>query len=210
MRGFTDRALILGPDPGACDGKPDTWKRRLKESIQNIINYCEYNYIDVYYLITDEMLYKSPAIVGRDVHAINTLGRGDMHFLSQHNNVYSSYSTRETTTDYSDIVKKAMDSIPLDPDNKTDDARITVVSKREAKVAREIIKQFNLIFNIQFKTPKQYKAVTKQGDCRAVVDVDAKTFLCSVAMSGQVLAPIDVLDLRCATLPVHDWEVPTF
>ena len=52
MRGFTDKALILGPDPSACDGKPVAWKTRFATTLNKIVKYCQSNGIDVYYLVT--------------------------------------------------------------------------------------------------------------------------------------------------------------
>lgn len=208
MQGFTDKALILGPDPGLCDGRPAQWKRHFQESVEAILNYCKYNNIDVYYLATDEMIYPLRSMYMTGAKGILTLGSGDMHFLAVRNSVFSKYESRTWDTSYRELVKKSMETFPVDPDNKSEDARITLVIKREAKVAREIIKNFNLVFNIQYKNKQQYKAVTKAGDCRAVVSVDAKTFLCSVQMSGQVLSPIDVLEIGNANQPVYSWEVP--
>lgn len=207
MRGFTDKALVLGPEPSVCDGKPMAWKMRFTATLNKIVKYCQSNGIDVYYLVTDEMVCKSSVARGNGVLGINTLGRGDMHFLSMYNPVYAHPETIATTDMYKDIVKACMDKVPVPEGDKSEDTRVSVMTKRESKAAKEIIKNFNLIFNIQFKNNAQYKATTKDGDCRAVVKVDATTFNASVQLSGQFLSPIDVLEIGNANLPVFQWEV---
>lgn len=212
MQGFTDKALILGPDPGLCDGKSAMYMRRLTDTIDKIFNYCLYNSIDPYYLLTDEIMYKlnehtTCGIKGK-TKAIWTLGRGDMNFLSVHNDVFKSYQYRNSVNDYSNVIKDAMVKIPFDTKAGTDDERITDMVKREARVARAIIKDFNLVFNIQYRNHQQYKASTKPDDMRAVVFVDAKTFNATVELSGQTLSALDILEVPNANMPVHEWEVP--
>ena len=207
MFGFTDKALILGPDPNMCDGRPDGWKRNYKNTILKIREFCKMSGIELYYLATDEMMYTSSAIKKTEVKCLNTLGRGDMHFFATHNPEYSLYQYREYYDDYMECIKETMEKVPLDAENKTDDARITCVIKRESRVARSIIKDFNLVFNIQFNNHCQYKASTKAGDKRMVVNINAITYLCSTEISGQVVSPLDIIDVPNANMPVYEWEV---
>lgn len=208
MQGFTDKALILGPDPGLCDGRPPMWVGHFAKTVENILKYCKYNNIELMYLLTDEMIYKDNTLFAHNVPAIPTLGKGDMHFLATHNDSFTGWSWRDVDSMSSDIIRKYIEDVVRDKDNRSDDARITVMMKRESRAARDIIRGFNLIFNIQYKNNKQYKAGTKEGDCRAVVTIDAKTFVPTVEMSGQVISPIDVLGIGNANMPVYEWEVP--
>ena len=104
MIGFTNKALLLGPDPSACDGRPAAWKSRYAKTVHTLMQYCIKCGIDAYYLVTDEMMYTCPSIVNTEAKCIATLGRGDMHFLSQHNIVYASYQYRDLCEDYRDVI----------------------------------------------------------------------------------------------------------
>lgn len=203
MRGFTDRALILCPSPVSVYGKPDRYKTHLNNALNNIHLFCEHNLMDVCILCSDQIAVE---YVPKPVVTYSTLTKGDLVFMKQHNPAFKKLENRELSDKYNDIIKQASVKNPIEK-GLIVDQRFSIIVKRESFVSRKIIQDFRLVFNIQPKNSKQYKAKTKDGDTRIVVNIDAFNFVATTEMSGKVMTTSEVIGLQTSNRPVYEWKV---
>lgn len=203
MLGFTDEALVLFPSPDNIVGRPSTYQTRLSKTYNNIMTYCRTNGMTPNILWSDEI---ALSLNGGQATVLRTLTRGDEIFMSQNNDTYASLiDLVQSNSRYSDLISETAKKFPLEKFSNIDE-RFTVVCKRESKVSKAIIGDFRLVFNVQFKNHKQYKAQTKDSDRRIVVSIDALTFLATAELSGKVMPIIELLEHNGGNLPVYDWR----
>lgn len=203
MLGFTDEALVLFPSPDNIVGRHSTYQTRLSRTFKNIMTYCRTNGITPNILWSDEVALK---LNGNQATVLRTLTRGDEIFMSQNNDTYASLiDLVQGDSRYADLISDVAKKFPLEKSSNIDE-RFTVVCKRESKVSKAIIDEFRLVFNVQFKNHKQYKAQTKDSDRRIVVSIDALTFLATAELSGKVMPIIELLEHNGGNLPVYDWR----
>ena len=92
------------------------------------------------------------------------------------------------------------------PPNITDEARLEFVIKHSSKAVSKILPKYKLIVHFVKRNNAQYKVLTKPGDGRVVINIDADSFTPTIFMSGSPVEPVSFLERADGNLPVYNWK----
>ena len=200
MKGFDDKALLLFPKPESYDLRDTNYKYDFKQAVSKLCDYLETIGISPHVFYSDDVARELDN--GRFVY-VNTLGRSDRYFTYRHcQGMLDAMS--ESHVNYDDIYAKYIDS-SIDLRKLSIEERFELVLSRSAKATKDIIKSYRLVIHFKKQGNSQYTAVTKAGDGRILIEVNASNFVPATYMSGLQVHPVDILAVPYANKPLNKW-----
>lgn len=201
MLGFDTKALILFPYMENYESRPYNYKNSMRVAVDKLCSYLKENGIEPHVFYTDDV---ARSIAHRDFTYISTLGKADSFFASKYcNNMESALTLPKF--DYEDIYNKIIAKDPGTAEMSTDD-RFNMVCRHATKAANQIIPLYKIVIHFKFKTNVQYKAVSKAGDNKIRISVDASTFIPEAYMSGMSMDINALLQCTYANRSLTVWE----
>ena len=201
MYRYAEEALILCPAYECYTNKADTYYINMRRSLANIVAFLKSKDITPCMLASDEVAnIEDP----EGVKWYQTFTTGDKLFVKKY--CGSIKADRDDFLTVPDLYAKALKQFPMakhtNPELAFDD-----VLKRTAKIERELIKRFKVIFTIQTKNNASYNIKPKEGSEVILVQINNGNFLPETYLGNMMINPIDLLDYSLGNRPTYEWRV---
>ncbi len=179
MKGFDDKALILFPKSESYDQRSNEYKANFRLAVGNLVDYLLKQNITPHVFYTDDVAHE---VFLPSMKYVSPLGPGDLFFAAQ-NCVGLSDARRQDLIRYPDAYAVSEKRVPV-ISRDTVEERFSDVLSRTSIAEREIIKQYHIVCHFIRRGNPAYKLVSKSGDGRIILEIDAITFLPTAYMSG--------------------------
>lgn len=201
MIGFDDKALILFPHWENYDSRNFNYKSQFRTCVRNLCNYLATQGIVPHVFYTDD--------VARELSLdefvwVSTLSKADCFFTSKYCNNMASALTLPTVT-FDEVYNKITEKDPGDPYMTVED-RFNMVCRHANKAANQIIPMYKIVIHFRFKNKAQYKVVSKAGDNKIRINVDANNFVPEAFMGGMSMDIVSLLQAPYANRSLITWE----
>ncbi len=202
MKGFDTKALLLFPKWENYEYKPYRYKYQFEMAVDNLIRYLHSANIAPHVFFTDDV---ARYLDRPDFMWVSPLSRADRFFISKYCDGCGDALRKEMIT-FDEIYNEVCLKDPGRTD-MTPEERFEMVLRHTAKAASKIIPQYRIVFHFNIPSKAQYKVVTKPGDGKIRINVNANTFLPTAYISGKEENICDLLNLSCASRTLDVWEV---
>ena len=203
MKGFDTRALILMPEYDAYEQHGDAYKGKLRVGLTNVLDYLDTQDITPYGLYTDEVIHEVD--YQSRIQLYNILSMQDTFFVYK-NCIGMKGINTALKWERQDIIDKHMKDADKMKD-LTDFDMFNVVARHEKKLSQPFIKEFKIVFIVNFAGHLNYKASSNPNDGKIRVYIDAATLVPNVYISGLPIDACEILNVPYGNLPITQWHV---
>lgn len=202
MQGFDDKALILFPRLENYEHRTGSYKYQFKVALNNLIGYLKKRGIQPHVFYTDDV---AREINSEDFVWVSSLSKADRFFTAKHcNNMSNAMSIPMVEFDnmYNEITAKDPGSL-----NMSESERFEMVLRHCDKAVAQIIPTYKIVIHFMLPNKAQYKVISKPGDGKIRIHVNANTFQPRVYMGGSEENACDVLAIPYGNRNLDNWEV---
>lgn len=202
MKGFDNKALILFPTKEVFNEKPNSWKIKFKQALNNLERYLASVEIEPHYFYTDDIARDYPM---NNTVWLSTLPVADKFFIANKYVGVDDAITRKMV-EFPDIYAEVLRKDPGDP-KMSDIDRYSMVLRHNSVAITKLIPKYPIVIHFLKKGKSQYKVASKPNDGKIRVTVDIDTFMPVCMLSGSCTCMCDVFNTPYANRAVNLWEV---